>query len=59
MATYEIQNSTSGAILGTYEAASPEAALDLMAKDAGYDSQAQAVEVTDDGKDLIVRKVSE
>ena len=58
MTTYEITNSTSGLVLGTYEATSPEAALDLMARDAGYNNHAHACAVTgDDGDDLLVCEV--
>jgi hypothetical protein len=37
LTTYVITNTRSGASLGTYLAASPEAALDMMASDCGYD----------------------
>ncbi len=53
MATFTITNTASGIVLGTYEAADEAGALELMAKDAGYDSYAEAYEVAP-GDDLVV-----
>lgn len=59
MPIYRITNKTSGAELGTYHAASPEAALDAMAREAGYSDQAEALEVVgSDGSDLRVTELS-
>lgn len=51
MSHYRI-TSSAGQDLGTYEADSPEAALDAMAREAGYESQADAAETVGafDGK---------
>jgi len=43
MTTYKI-TSSQGVDMGTYEAADVAGALDAMARDAGYESQADAVE---------------
>ena len=45
MTTYRIENTASGIILGDYEADSKHAALDAMARDAGYADYAEAQEV--------------
>lgn len=43
---YQIENTSSGVILGTYEASSKEEALDLLAREAGYDSYHAAQEAS-------------
>ena len=43
---YKIENTTSGLIMGIYEADSEKAALDAMARDAGYDDYADLDEQT-------------
>lgn len=50
MTTWTI-TSSAGAELGTYEGDTAEAALDAMARDAGYKSHADACEVTGSGTD--------
>lgn len=45
MTRYNISNTLSGVSLGTYEADSQSAALDAMARDAGYANYAEANEV--------------
>ena len=42
MSAYSIQSNVTGLHLGTYEADSREAALDAMARDAGYTDYAHA-----------------
>jgi hypothetical protein len=60
MTTYQIENTVSGLILGTYEAADEQGALDALARDAGYADHAAALAVTgEDGSDLEVRAVEE
>lgn len=48
---YTISSKSTGAILGSYRAESQEAALEILAADAGYDSWADACETTDDPED--------
>lgn len=43
--TYNICNTLTGADLGNYEGATPEEALDAMARQTGYDNYAEACEV--------------
>lgn len=45
MATYKIENTRSGVIFGEYEGISEAAALDTMARDAGYADYAKCCEV--------------
>ena len=42
---YQIENTHSGVILGTYESDTPARALDLLAQDAGYKDYAAAQRV--------------
>ena len=58
MNRYRIENTTSGTILGTYEAKSEYEALDEMARDAGYvDYKAAQRLTTLDHNDLSVVEV--
>lgn len=41
---FQIENTASGIVLGSYEAETAAAALDLMAQDAGYADYAEACE---------------
>lgn len=45
MTRYRIANTIGGVVLGVYEATSPEEALDVMARDAGYADHAAACAV--------------
>lgn len=56
--TYRISSRETGLVLGEYQAESPEAALDAMARDAGYRDHAHACETTEtDGSELVVEEV--
>ena len=59
MATYRIHNQQSGLDLGTYTAESPEAALDAMARDAGYADHAAAEEAAPSDGALVVKMVDD
>jgi len=51
---YSIQNCQSGALLGYYRAASPDEALDALARDAGYRDRAEAEAVAPSKGQLVV-----
>lgn len=56
---YRITNTTSGTDLGVFVAKDQAAALDTMARDAGYRDHAHACEVTGtDGADLLVEAMT-
>jgi hypothetical protein len=58
VSTYRIHSRASGLHLGTYEADSTEAALDALARDAGYTDHAAACDATGgDGSHLVVTEV--
>ena len=46
MTTYQISNTTSGVIIGTYEAESRQGALEAMARDQGYSDYAECNRVS-------------
>ena len=46
MATYRIENTHSGLILGDYKADSPKKALELLAQDSGYKTYAEMCEIS-------------
>ena len=54
---YSITSRFSGFYLGTYPGATPAAALDAMAREAGYQDYARCCEVTgEDASDLLVEE---
>lgn len=58
MSTYRITNTTTGQTIGDYEADSPRAALDAMARDAGYrDFADSCLSLGTDGDELRVEGV--
>jgi hypothetical protein len=64
MTTYRISNRTSGADLGTYNADSPEEALNAMARDAGYDDFTENCDVVglsigEATRDLVIVELDE
>lgn len=55
---YQVENTTSGHIFGTFEAETPEQALDKMAQDAGYKDFAAACEVAP-GDDVVAYEINQ
>ena len=59
MQKYLIENFVSGVVLGEYEGITPAAALDAMAREAGYQDHADALAVIGgDSSDLVVTEVN-
>lgn len=58
MNSYHITNRTSGADLGIYDGDTLEAALDAMARDAGYRDRADAIAIIGGGGDIEVELVT-
>ncbi len=58
MARWTIENVQSGLVLGTFEGATEDAALDAMARDAGYaDRATMDRDVPDGAENLVVTEV--
>ena len=58
MPVYQITSIRSGVVLGHYEADDEQGARDAMARDAGFDDEAQAAEVSGaDGSNIRVSEV--
>jgi len=55
---YLVENTQSGTVLGAYEAETPEEALELCSRDAGYETHKEACKIAPDG-DLIARPLGE
>jgi len=55
--SYTISNAISGMVLGVYEGASKDDALDTLARDAGYEDYFDACESGFDGDDLIATEI--
>jgi hypothetical protein len=60
MKTFRISNRTSGVEMGLFSGETPADALDAMAREAGYESNAAALkDIGGDNGDLIVEEVAE
>jgi hypothetical protein len=57
MNAYRIENTTSGIVLGVYQADTEAEALDAMARDAGYTSTAAMIAAVGPDNDLLVTEV--
>lgn len=51
MKSFQINQTVSGVIIGTYEGETPEQALDAMAQDQGYADYAELLIVTGETRD--------
>jgi len=54
MTHFTISNKNSGTIFGTYEAASADEALEIMAREAGYSSYGDLEETAPSGGRIVV-----
>lgn len=59
MRIFEITNRTSGHVFGRYFGRDEVAALDSLARDAGYRDHAHACEVAGGAGELVVREVTQ